>query len=165
MFHKSLEGWQPSEAIRIEARRLGISDAALDKRIARLRLTRIGGRGGVSDRDTYVMGWLEQWAAWEAENLEKAQRRAGITPRTAFWGGGDTWEPSKEMKAYAAKHALDIDTLAAAFVRSGEAAERGGRKDADEAFIKRLIRAKRAALMSNPRAFAEALGVKVKRAA
>ncbi len=149
IFHSTLEGWEPSNAIRIEARRLGLTDEALDKRIRRMRLTRIGGRGGVKDRDGYIMGWLEQWAAWEVENLEKAQRRAGIAPRLSGWAGGDTWRPGKQMKAYAAEHGLPIDKLARAFVDASHGgpstAERcGNQESADKAFIRILLQEKRA---------------------
>jgi hypothetical protein len=171
-FFTSLDGWEISDALRAEWLQISALPctapqalALLEARVSRLRRRPIGGAKGVTDRDGYVRDHLEQWGRWERENLEKAQRRAGLAPRTSFHGGGDTWEPSQKMKGYAVKHGLDIDTLTKAFVQSGAAAELGGRTAADEAFIKRLVSAARAQLMKDPRAFAESLGVKVKRAA
>jgi hypothetical protein len=86
----SLKGWHCTEALRAEwlaVAKLPCSSAEalriLEARISELRVKRIGGASGVTDRAAYVRNHFETWARWGAENLEKAQRRAAFGPSSS----------------------------------------------------------------------------------
>jgi hypothetical protein len=138
-----LGDWQPEPELLAEAERVGLSPTELERRIKRLRASVLPPRRGVPDRGAYVMTLLEQWAKWERENLEAAQRRAGLGPRLSSWGGGTTWAPSVKMRRFAEDFGLPLDSMAERYVRSGEAERRGGGEAADREFIRKLCIAKR----------------------
>lgn len=125
----NLVGWTPSTELRAEARALGLTDAQLDRRIAKLGNGPIGGRrGGVYDRDGYVRDFLADWAKWEGEKKNPVSSRAEA-PSIAFPSklvhrvGG--WVPKQEAVAYAERHGLDILEEFGRFVTSGRPKELG----------------------------------------
>lgn len=144
VFHTSLDGWEMSDELRAEALALGITPKALDFRLRRLRLARIGGRFGTSDRDGYVRTCIEEWAGWEAEKAGNAQRGAGNGSSSSPRPRGDTWTPTAQMKRFAAAKGIDLDSMAEDYVRSGTAERLGNGTCADDAFVRKLVAAARA---------------------
>jgi hypothetical protein len=107
----TLDGWEPSQALRDEARNVGVLD--FDERIAKLRTGPIGGTRGViaTEIDNYVRSLLGSWRTWGETERAKATQRALAAPSRGFGGAGlpQLLQPTAALKAYAAKHGLDID--------------------------------------------------------
>ncbi len=139
------DSWEPSAELIEEATIQGVPPAELEARIAQLRTGPIGGTRGVLAHklDTYIRSQFGKWRAWAEVDRAKALSRAAEGAPKRFGGGGRSWEPTDAHKRFAERHGLELGPLADAYRRSGEPEQRGGGKDADDAFAKRLVKAKR----------------------
>lgn len=139
--HRTLEGWEPSEALRAEALMQGVSD--FDERVATLRTGPIGGERGVLDRDAYVRAQLPRWRRWRETDSARAQAaaqtRPGIKPAL-----GMPPEPNAQHRAFAARHGIVIEPIIAELVRRNYTTAGYGKKDLDRMLSKFLVDAKRA---------------------
>jgi hypothetical protein len=137
----TLEGWELSPELRAEAIAAGVTN--IDDRIAGARIIPIGGVHGTTDRDGWVRAQFGRWRTWAETDRAKAQA-AALAPQRPPGAYGSRWEPTASHKRYAERHGLPIVELVDAYRRSGEPEQRGGGKDADEAFAKRLVAAAKA---------------------
>ena len=129
----TLEGWEPTEALRDEAAIAGVAPGDFDRRLADLRTGPIGGKRGVLNRDDYVRAQFPKWSMWGAsERLAASQ--ATTNGRRA---PGPTWEPNARHRAFCKQHNLPLEKLAALYVKSGIPDTRST-KDNDEGFGRRL---------------------------
>jgi hypothetical protein len=139
--HRTLEGWEPSEALRAEAAMQGVSD--FDERLATLRTGPIGGERGVLDRDAYVRAQLPKWRRWR--ETERARTLAAPVARPGARGVvGAPPEPSGQQRAFAARHGIPIEPIIAELVKRNYTTASYGPKDLDRMLTKFLIEAKRA---------------------
>lgn len=136
----TLEGWEPTEALRGEAIVAGVSPEDFDRRLADLRTGPIGGKRGVLDRDAYVRAQFPKWATWGAsERLEASRALTGGRRPTAT---GPTWEPNAKHKAFCAAKRLPFAELVARYKRSGGADKRSV-EDTHKDFGARLMKVAR----------------------
>lgn len=130
----TLGDWVMSAELRAEAVIAGVHPDEIDKRVEALRNIPIGGNGGVINRDVYVRAQFGKWKTWgETDRAQALAPRSG--PRRT---GGPLWEPTAKQVAYAAHHGLPLAHLVGEYHRSGEPVDRGGGRDADDAFTARL---------------------------
>jgi hypothetical protein len=80
---------------------------------------------------------LYPWLLQRARERRLAQAKTGPGGARAAGAPVSTWEPNEKHRAYAAKHGLPLDELAARYRESGEPEQRS-RKDADASFGRRL---------------------------
>ncbi len=147
VIHK-LGDWHPSAdelaTLRADAVIAGVPD--FDDRLAALAEGPVGGkRGLLPDKVAgYIRRQFPTWKTWrETDQAAKANSRAAAGAPRRFAGGGGGWEPNDAHKRFAEHYGLDLPAMVDAYRRSGEPEQRGGGKDADDAFTKRLVKAKR----------------------
>jgi hypothetical protein len=139
----TLDGWEPSPALRDEARVAGVTD--FDERIAKLRTGPIGGNRGViaSELDNYIRSFFGTWRTWAETDRAKATQRALSAPSRGFGSQPATLVPTEALTAYAAKHGLDIGAHLRRLHEAG-AFEALGMRGAMEELGKSLVKAARA---------------------
>ena len=130
--------------IRQDARILGLTDQQIDERWSELCDGPIGGtRGVLPERlHAYLRKLPGKWKVWV--DSDKARQSNTIKPGGAFkprFGSGPVWEPKSSHEAFSAKYGITparMAEMARDYNNSGEPEQRGGKKDADDAFLKRL---------------------------
>lgn len=144
---RQLGDWHPSTdelaALAAEAAVAGVPD--FEARMASLAFGPIGGSRGVLPGKVadYVRSQFGKWRTWSETDRAKAARGAATGSPKRFGGGGASWEPTDAHKRFAERYGLELGAMADAYRRSGEPEQRGALKDADEAFARRLVKAKR----------------------
>jgi len=112
---KELDGWEPSDGLRDEARMAGVT--TFDERIASLRSGPIGGQRGVfaDEIDNYIRSFFGDWRTWEeTDRAKSAQRQAQAASPRRFGEAQlpvDPFEPDASQRAFAKKYGLDIEGL------------------------------------------------------
>lgn len=136
------DGFETPEAVYARAAELGLSRAQVDERMSTLKLGPIGGARGVLVKklEAYLLDQVGKWRTWHETDRAREQAGPGLAKTRP---PGSSWEPNAKARAFAKKHELDIDAIARDYVRSGEPVSRGGGRDADDAFGKRLSKASR----------------------
>lgn len=137
----TLAGWEMSAALRAEAVIAGVASDDIERRLKELRNGPIGGRRGVIDRDDYVRTQFAKWRTWGETDRAKAVSGAATGPRGSFARSPQNplgWTTTGKHEAIARRFSLDLQRLAAEYIRAGALLTRSI-PDADLDFAKRLI--------------------------
>lgn len=121
--YRTLDGWVEPEGLEDEALIAGVPREFYRERLTACRNTTIGGRNGVRCRTTWVRQQFGTWKTWAEVARAKASSGAATGARTAVGGGvdpgGPPVVPNAKVKAFAAKHGLDLPAILEELQKAG----------------------------------------------